>query len=1019
MSDGKLDLPTEEATRTNYFTSQFLVEDDFKNEQAYHLEMRRLHNRALHLWGVVDGLVVKKEGPQSVSVGPGMAIDKDGKEIILIQASAPMSFDTNPPGPGALFVVLSYKDNDQDQKYIYTGTGLPDTNKRYTRIVETWDLEVSANAPDDGSVIKLASLTVDKSGLVGDPDNNVRRMAGSSVPRGSWLGSQDLYIGADGKVGVGTTTPSEKFQVNSGNLLVKGTDNFTASPHEGRVYLGDNNHYIKSVWGSGVRIGTIGQADAITLLQDGGKVGIGTTQPGQRLEVAGALKLSTNPSVSNDQAAAYLWNQASVGPTVAGAQFEVRTGGDTPRLRIDASGKVGVGVTNPAALLQAGITPVNIGGATFPSDAIAMLTCRETNVGTIPRKPVLVFAREGQAGASYANFARFDLGVHDGYRTQLDIGLSNERLDNEGNNTPVIMSLRSNGNVGIGTTTPGFPLSFGNVLGDKISLWGQSGNHFGFGIQTSLLQIHTDTSVADIAFGYGSSGKFTEVMRIKGTGNVGIGTTDQNVKLKIDTSGGTISSLKCDHNGSNFIVRPLSGGGNSTVIENTGGGALLINPGGGNVGIGTGTTNPAIKLHVVGNNFDFPNVSGTQQSDGHVARLQDGSGFLTLDMGGFANSGFWLQSTDVTNLAKQYPLLLNPNGGNVGIGTGPNVPTDAALQIVQTASASGRRDLLEIQHVGYNALLLSGFGSGHAVSPSTVQLGAWNGEQNISIVTDAQTTVLAGGSTKGIFIKSGGNVGIGTTAPTQAKLVVSGGVNALPVTDKISYFSQHDSPGNLISNWDPNDAFTHGYIGANVSIYATDNIWTSQNFVASSDERMKSILGRSDGATDLRTLLGIEITDYRYKDVIGKGHDTYKKVIGQQVEKVFPQAVSKQTGVVPDIYRQASIRDGWVALATALKRGERVKLITEKGVEGVHEVLEVTSDKFRVDFKHEGEQVFVFGREVRDFRTVDYEAIAMLNVSATQQLKKLMDEEVKALRAENAGLRARLDALESAVELCR
>src|SRR5438094_859434 len=31
------------------------------------------------------------------------------------------------------------------------------------------------------------------------------------------------------------------------------------------------------------------------------------------------------------------------------------------------------------------------------------------------------------------------------------------------------------GSIGVGTITPGFPLSFSNDLGDKIALWGQSG----------------------------------------------------------------------------------------------------------------------------------------------------------------------------------------------------------------------------------------------------------------------------------------------------------------------------------------------------------------------------------------------------------------------------------------------------------------------------------------------------------------------------------------------------------------
>jgi len=105
------------------------------------------------------------------------------------------------------------------------------------------------------------------------------------------------------------------------------------------------------------------------------------------------------------------------------------------------------------------------------------------------------------------------------------------------------------------------------------------------------------------------------------------------------------------------------------------------------------------------------------------------------------------------------------------------------------------------------------------------------------------------------------------------------------------------------------------------------------------------------------------------------------------VEQVYPQAVSKGTDVVPDIYRNATLKDGWVQLATDLKVGERVQLLGEKE-KGIYPVLEVRAGAFRTDFKPAMEQVFVYGREVKDFRSVDYEAISMLNVSATQELAK-------------------------------
>ena len=96
------------------------------------------------------------------------------------------------------------------------------------------------------------------------------------------------------------------------------------------------------------------------------------------------------------------------------------------------------------------------------------------------------------------------------------------------------LTITTAGNVGIGQTYPGYPLSFADALGAKISLWGQGSSHYGFGIQGGLLQIYSDAASSDIAFGYGSSENFTERMRVKGNGNVGIGTNSPGYKLTIN-----------------------------------------------------------------------------------------------------------------------------------------------------------------------------------------------------------------------------------------------------------------------------------------------------------------------------------------------------------------------------------------------------------------------------------------------------------------------------------------------------
>jgi hypothetical protein len=54
-----------------------------------------------------------------------------------------------------------------------------------------------------------------------------------------------------------------------------------------------------------------------------------------------------------------------------------------------------------------------------------------------------------------------------------------------------------------------------------------------------------------------------------------------------------------------------------------------------------------------------------------------------------------------------------------------------------------------------------------------------------------------------------------------------------------------------------------------------------------------------------------------------------------------------------------------------------------------------------------GDKVFVYGKQWLDMKSVDYDAIAMLNVSDTQELAK----KIEALEAENAKLKAQATEL--------
>jgi hypothetical protein len=96
------------------------------------------------------------------------------------------------------------------------------------------------------------------------------------------------------------------------------------------------------------------------------------------------------------------------------------------------------------------------------------------------------------------------------------------------------MTVLQNGNVGIGTVNPIAPLNFASSLGDKIIMWTNGTTHYGMGVQPSLLQIYSESPGTDIAFGTGRSDAFTENVRFKGNGNVGIGITSPLTLLDVN-----------------------------------------------------------------------------------------------------------------------------------------------------------------------------------------------------------------------------------------------------------------------------------------------------------------------------------------------------------------------------------------------------------------------------------------------------------------------------------------------------
>src|SRR5574342_291388 len=76
--------------RLNYFNGLRLEAGDLKVEQEYHMRVRRWLNKSLFSAGIAEGLEVRPNpgNPQQILVSPGLALDAEGREIILLEEEA-------------------------------------------------------------------------------------------------------------------------------------------------------------------------------------------------------------------------------------------------------------------------------------------------------------------------------------------------------------------------------------------------------------------------------------------------------------------------------------------------------------------------------------------------------------------------------------------------------------------------------------------------------------------------------------------------------------------------------------------------------------------------------------------------------------------------------------------------------------------------------------------------------------------------------------------------------------------
>ncbi len=376
-----------------------------------------------------------------------------------------------------------------------------------------------------------------------------------------------FFVQSHAQVGINTTTPAAQLEIkassqaaptNTDGIIIPRVDAFpltnpTVAQQGMMVYLmvtsGANLpgfYYWDNTTTSWVGISSsangdkdwykVGTTTAPSAITDdmfhSGKVGIGNSNPFSKLHVMN----NSSGMTPNGESVATLENNINtflniLSPLATGVLFGAN--GDSTNGGI---------IYNPSYALNSMIFRTN-------GNVNRMVISDTGNIALgsfYPEHPLQFTGNLGDKISIYGGTGpHYGIGLQSGLMQLHTWGISDDIAFGYGSSAAFTerMRIKGNGNVGIGTTTPDYPLQFASAVGDKISLFGGTGNHYGFGIQGSLLQIHSSTIASDVAFGYGSSAAFTENVRFKGNGNVGIKNSNPNFPLHFNDNLGDKISL--------------------------------------------------------------------------------------------------------------------------------------------------------------------------------------------------------------------------------------------------------------------------------------------------------------------------------------------------------------------------------------------------------------------------------------------------------------------------------------------
>ena len=648
----------------------------------------------------------------------------------------------------------------------------------------------SSVANQKGAFVRMAVSNEGNPTYAFEDDTNTGMFtSGADTLNFTTAGTERMRITAAGKVGIGTSNPQDALDIDWDAEGV-------ATDYSGirvRAYRPHINLIDRSAYGSTNGKNFQIKADLAKLsfnatsadnevfdvtrmvIDGSGNVGIGTTAPIGKLDFGGSL--GTGKVYLNSNVDLRGWGQDMSGngyefsnffPTNGSGRYSIGTYNGTTyseKLVVESGGNVGIGTSSPDAHLD-----ISAAAGTTGSNAPTLRLTNSSNVDYTVGSPIgaLEYYHSESSGAAFPGVAASIKAVVEvTHGHQVGLAFSTANVDTAATER---MRITTSGNVGIGTTTPAYPLEIANnsTLSFAYQRTGVSAKKWGFDSDNAATYwVNITDNVRPLTLLNG--------------GNIGIGTLSPNTNVQVyhatdDTSinvnHGTGGSYP-KKSGISFGAISTSLGGDATFTGGAGIQAIntaaannltemafFTTSGGaptermridelGNVGIGTQT--PGAKLEVRNSTTATDTIAASAglavAGNYHNLLLGDGANYavglrrhITVSNPSYLNPrlDFFVQNTSTYLPADRGVKMTILGNGNVGIGeTSPgqklqvngNIRADGHYYVGGQIVIDSSRNLTNIGTISSGAISATGSANSGSAShlPAFLASGNYGG----------------------------------------------------------------------------------------------------------------------------------------------------------------------------------------------------------------------------------------------------------------------------------------------------